>query len=317
MLDGPQPELGQEAGPRHHPGRDGHHVARRPGAVGQASRRPAGRRRSPAPPPRRRPRGCRGRASCSACSVRRAAGVGEEHDVGAQLPEQQRLVHRHRAGGQHADRLVADLPAVAVRAVHDVAAPALAQSRDVRAARRPARWSPAAGVRRPPGRRPAHREAVRRRRSPTSTVPATTCPPYAADLRAAALEQLGRRHAVPAEQPVDALGGSRCAAAPASTTATDRRDRASISAPFSPAGAAADHHHVVSSRSAVDHCTTCPRVLRRLRHRWQASLPIWQTDGHGRRPRPGPRRRRPPAARAAPAARDHPGRPVGRRPASR
>ena len=40
----------------------------------------------------------------------------EVRDVVAQLAEQQRLVRRHWSAGRHADRLVADLPPVAVRA---------------------------------------------------------------------------------------------------------------------------------------------------------------------------------------------------------
>jgi hypothetical protein len=57
--------------------------------------------------------------------------VPEERDVVAQLAEEQRLVHGHGTGGQDADRLVADLPPVAVRAVQDVAAPALGHARQV------------------------------------------------------------------------------------------------------------------------------------------------------------------------------------------
>ena len=128
-----QPEVGQEAGPRDHPRRDHHRVAARPAGRPASAPPPAGRRR-----PRRRatspsttamPRA----ANCSACS---SVGAGvvrrEEGDVGAPLPEQQRLVHRHRAARQHADGPVADLPPVAVRAVQHVAAPPLAQPRHVR-----------------------------------------------------------------------------------------------------------------------------------------------------------------------------------------
>ena len=50
--------------------------------------------------------------------------VPEDHDVVRELPEEQGLVHRARRRGQDADRPVAHLPAVAVRAVQDVAAPA-------------------------------------------------------------------------------------------------------------------------------------------------------------------------------------------------
>jgi hypothetical protein len=39
-------------------------------------------------------------------------------------------VERHRRGGQHADDLIADLPAVAVGAVHDVPAPPVGEAVD-------------------------------------------------------------------------------------------------------------------------------------------------------------------------------------------
>jgi hypothetical protein len=59
-------------------------------------------------------------------------GVQEQGDVGAPLPEQQRLVRGPRARGEDTDRLVADLPPVAVRAVQHVAPPALPDPRNVR-----------------------------------------------------------------------------------------------------------------------------------------------------------------------------------------
>ena len=60
-------------------------------------------------------------------------------------------------------------------------------------------------------------------------------------------------------------------------------------------------------RSSCDHVPS----LRRSRSGWQTLLPVWQTERHGRRPRPGPHAVGPAAARAAPAARDHAGRPLG------
>ncbi len=62
----------------------------------------------------------------------RRRGVGEERDVAAEPAEQEGLVHRHGAAGEDADAAVADLPAVAVGAVEDVAAPPLADAGDVR-----------------------------------------------------------------------------------------------------------------------------------------------------------------------------------------
>ena len=60
------------------------------------------------------------------------AGVGQQRDVVAELTEQQRLVRGQRRGRQHTDRRAARLVAVAVRAVQDVAAPALGEAGDVR-----------------------------------------------------------------------------------------------------------------------------------------------------------------------------------------
>ena len=102
----------------------------------------------------------------------------KKRHVVAQLPEQQRLVHGQRPGGEDADRLVADLPAVAVRAVQHVAAPALGQPGHVgQLVDQPGGDQQPAGPHRA-GRRRASPEAAvvlapRRR----STRPATTSPP--------------------------------------------------------------------------------------------------------------------------------------------
>jgi len=61
----------------------------------------------------------------------RRSGVLEKAHVRAELVEQQRLVHGHRAGREHADAAVADLPAVAVGAVQYIGAPPLGEARDV------------------------------------------------------------------------------------------------------------------------------------------------------------------------------------------
>ena len=58
--------------------------------------------------------------------------VWEEDDVVRPLPKQLRVVGGAGAGPEDADRLVAHLPAVAVRAVQEIAAPALAGAGDVR-----------------------------------------------------------------------------------------------------------------------------------------------------------------------------------------
>ena len=58
-------------------------------------------------------------------------GVREEDDVVRPLAEEVRVVDRAGAGVDDTDRLVANLPAVAVGAVEEVSAPALAGAGDV------------------------------------------------------------------------------------------------------------------------------------------------------------------------------------------
>ena len=58
-------------------------------------------------------------------------GVGEEDHVVGPLAEQERMLDRAGLGAQDGDRLVADLPAVAVRAVQQVPAPPLVGTGDV------------------------------------------------------------------------------------------------------------------------------------------------------------------------------------------
>ena len=79
---------------------------------------------------RRRP-GCRALSSAARSSAVTAYVCGEEDDVVRPLPKQLRVVDGARAGPEDADRLVAHLPAVAVRAVQEIAAPALAGAGDV------------------------------------------------------------------------------------------------------------------------------------------------------------------------------------------
>jgi len=57
--------------------------------------------------------------------------VLQQSDLGAELAEHQRLMDRERPGGQNPDVLVADFPAVAVRAVQHVDTPTLGQAGDV------------------------------------------------------------------------------------------------------------------------------------------------------------------------------------------
>ena len=59
------------------------------------------------------------------------AGVDEEDDVVGPLPHEQRVLDRAGLRAQDAEGLVADLPAVAVRAVQQVPAPPLADAGDI------------------------------------------------------------------------------------------------------------------------------------------------------------------------------------------
>src|SRR5918993_891540 len=59
-------------------------------------------------------------------------GVLKEDHVGAQLPEQQRLMHGHWARPQDADLLIADLPPVAVGTMQHVQTPTLPDPLNVR-----------------------------------------------------------------------------------------------------------------------------------------------------------------------------------------
>jgi hypothetical protein len=66
-------------------------------------------------------------------AVRRAGGVGvrEQDDVGRPLAHQLRVLDRLRRTPEHAERLVADLVAMAVRAVEQVPSPSLADAGNV------------------------------------------------------------------------------------------------------------------------------------------------------------------------------------------
>ena len=70
-------------------------------------------------------------ASCSRWSAVSTGAVGEEDDVVGPLPHELGVGERLGGAAQHAERLVADLVAVAVGAVQQVAAPALADAGDV------------------------------------------------------------------------------------------------------------------------------------------------------------------------------------------
>jgi hypothetical protein len=60
------------------------------------------------------------------------AGVGEQDDVGRPLPHQQRVLDSLGGAPKHPDGLVADLVAMAVRAVEQVSSPSLADAGNIR-----------------------------------------------------------------------------------------------------------------------------------------------------------------------------------------
>jgi len=57
--------------------------------------------------------------------------VGQQRHLGAELVKHQRLLDGQRPGGEDPDVLVADFPAVTVRAVQHVDSPSLGQSGDI------------------------------------------------------------------------------------------------------------------------------------------------------------------------------------------
>ena len=154
------------------------------------------------------------------------------------------------AGGQHADRLVAHLPAVAVRAVQDVAAPALragpgtsgsSSTRPVATSSRRARTG------RPVGQR--HDEPVvrrARRPRPGRDAPRRRTPP-ARPARAPAGRAGG--DALLAQQAVHPVGRARCAGCPV----VDHQHRPprprQRHRPAQPRGTATDHHHISHAAS--------------------------------------------------------------------
>ena len=249
-------------------------------------------------------------ASCSACSaVGAGAGVREQRDVGAPAAGT-------AAPGAPTIGPVASTPIARSRTSQpwqygqcsDVAAPPLAQPGHVGQLVDQPGGRPAAGGRAPSGRRPA----ARANRSPSrATVgdlagrrPRRRTPrPRPGRAPAARAGGMPSRPSSPCTPSAGALRG-----APASTTSTDRRARASISAPLSPA---APPPTTTTSYVAVAHRRPPPRTTVRptptLVANFVADLANWR---HGRRPGPGARGDRSPAAGAAPAARDHAGRAV-------
>ena len=174
--------------------------------------------------------------------------AGEVDQVVGQLPEQQRVVDRGRADGQDPDGLVAHLPAVAVRAVHDAVSPVLGETGDLGqhiaqsgGDQQAARLQGAAV-----GQGDDEAQVALRGRGrgagggDLAGHDQAAVPAY---LVATLLQQIGRRCAVQPKQSMDALG--RCVARGA---AVDHDDRTAGAGEHQRAvqarGAATDHHSV-------------------------------------------------------------------------
>ncbi len=177
----------------------------------------------------------------------------EEGEAGAPLPPQLGLVQGRRSGGQHADRRVAHLPAVAVRAVQDVAAPPF------RKAGNPGQFVAQAGGHQQPGRQDL-RAAVEC--DPEGPVGQAFQPgdgagddvaAVAGHFGTAAGQQVGGRDAFVAEVGVDTGGGGVAGVARVDdehgTPGAAQGERAA-----QPGGSAADDHDVVALR-----CGESPR----------------------------------------------------------
>jgi hypothetical protein len=159
--------------------------------------------------------------------------VSDHRDVRRQLPEQQSLERGGRAGRKHGDRLVAELPALAVQAVHDVTTPALLDPRD--------RWQLVGQARR--DQQPARREgpavpqldrevAARPSGSDRLTLhdPSAIAAHLPRPASSSARGPIPSRDKNPRTPAAGAFRGS-----PLSMTSTDRRTLASVNAALNPA----------------------------------------------------------------------------------
>ena len=161
--------------------------------------------------------------------------VGEEDNVVRPLTNQQRVLDGVGPRAQHPDGLVADLPAVAIRAVQQVAAPSLANARDVRQLvadpgreQDPSRLQDSASGQ--PDGEPGS--------MPTTSI-LDQLDAVAADLGASRGQQVGRRHPVAGQEPLHVR--CRCVAG---RSGVDHRDPAP--------GAAEDERGTQAGRPAAD-----------------------------------------------------------------
>ena len=181
----------------------------------------------------------------SACVQRRPLvggeriGVGEEDDVVRPLPDQEGVLHCSRIRAEDAERLVANLPAVAVRAVQEIAPPPLADAGDVGQL-----VAEAGGDQDPPRvQDSAAREANREARLDPGDVILDQLDAVAGRFGPAGGQEFGRRHPVPRKETLHVS----CRRVPR-RSGIDDGDPAACAAEHerrTQAGrAAADHHHV-------------------------------------------------------------------------
>ncbi len=242
QLDGLEAERGQQLGASVHARRDDDRVESYLATVGQPDPGQAGGTGLDLFDPAFGHGDATGLELLALLAGQRRTGVPQQRHVRAELPEQQRLVDGGRAGGEDADALVPDLPAVAVRAVQDVDAPPGGESRHVGKLVAQAR-----GEQQPAGhdctRPDVHAEPVAvpaQGRDPSGLHPAAV----PGHLGAPGRVDLPGRCAVPGEEVVH-VPGRRVTRVPRvdhqdRTAGPGQRDRAA-----QPGCAAADHYHVI------------------------------------------------------------------------
>ena len=179
--------------------------------------------------------------------------VREEGDVVRPLAQEVHMLDRARVGAEHADRLVADFPAVAVRAVEEVAAPALTGAGDVR------KLVDGTGCEQDASRLqhlPAG-EPERERAIDLHDLVLDEVDVVAAELAPPAGEELGGRHPVAREEAVH-VRGRRVARRPGVDHDDTPPGAAEHKRCAQTGGTAADHRHVVALGLHVHDPTPAP-----------------------------------------------------------
>lgn len=177
----------------------------------------------------------------------------QKHGHGVrQLPEQQGLVHGHRSGRQDPDDLVADFPAVAVRTVQHVVAPALPQAGHIRQFGDCARCHQEPARANDPATVQGHGESLAAplNRVDPSVNDIAAVPLY---LRPSGLYQVERIDAVARQKPMDR--GSRCIERLSRIDHQYRTPRPrQHQGPTQSGRSTADHDHVICISHLVSHC---------------------------------------------------------------